>query len=128
MAATSIWFYLFPAYILGVLLLLMGTFALLGRIQGGRYLRPIVTWLMRVPLLGRAMKKPVADARGREPGRRRRRRAVGSSRDTARGGARIPPQSTGAPRPPPAHANGRTVTGNGSATASCSRQVEGRRR
>jgi hypothetical protein len=57
MAATSIWFYLFPLYILGALLLLMGAFALLGRIQGGRYLRPIVTWLMKVPLLGRAMKK-----------------------------------------------------------------------
>jgi hypothetical protein len=53
----DIWFYLFPLYILGGLLLLLGTFALLGRIQGGRYLRPIVTGLMKVPLVGRGMKK-----------------------------------------------------------------------
>ena len=53
----SIWFYLFPLYILGGMLLLLGMFALLGRIQGGRYLRPIVTGLMKVPLLGRGMKK-----------------------------------------------------------------------
>jgi hypothetical protein len=53
----DIWFYLFPLYILGGLLLLLGAFALLGRIQGGRYLRPIVTGLMKVPLVGRGMKK-----------------------------------------------------------------------
>jgi hypothetical protein len=53
----DIWFYLFPLYILGGVLLLLGTFALLGRIQGGRYLRPIVTGLMKVPLVGRGMKK-----------------------------------------------------------------------
>ena len=53
----SIWFYLFPLYILGGMLLLLGMFALLGRIRGGRYLRPIVTGLMKVPLLGRGMKK-----------------------------------------------------------------------
>jgi hypothetical protein len=53
----DIWFYLFPLYILGGLLLLLGIFALLGRIKGGRYLRPIVTGLMKVPLIGRGMKK-----------------------------------------------------------------------
>src|ERR671931_2057377 len=53
----SIWIYLFPLYILGVLLVLLGTFALLGRIRGGRYLKPIVTGLMKVPLLGRGMRK-----------------------------------------------------------------------
>jgi hypothetical protein len=53
----SIWFYLFPVYILGGLVVLLGTFALLGRIQGGRYLRPIVTSAMKVPLVGRGMKK-----------------------------------------------------------------------
>jgi hypothetical protein len=53
----DIWFYLFPLYVLGGLLLLLGTFALLGRIRGGRYLRPIVTGLMKVPFLGRLMKK-----------------------------------------------------------------------
>ena len=53
----SIWFYLFPLYILGGLLLLLGTFALLGRIKGGRYLKPIVTGLMKLPLVGRLMKR-----------------------------------------------------------------------
>ena len=53
----SIWFYLFPLYILGGLLLILGTFALLGRIKGGRYLKPIVTGLMKLPLVGRLMKR-----------------------------------------------------------------------
>jgi hypothetical protein len=53
----DIWFYLFPLYILGGLLLLLGIFALLGRVKGGRYLRPIVTGLMKMPLIGRGMKK-----------------------------------------------------------------------
>jgi hypothetical protein len=53
----SIWFYLFPLYILGGLLLVLGVFALLGRIQGGRYLKPILTGLMKLPLVGRLMKK-----------------------------------------------------------------------
>jgi hypothetical protein len=55
--ATSIHWYLFPLYLLGAMLLVFGTFALLGRIKGGRYLRPIVTGLMKVPILGRGMKK-----------------------------------------------------------------------
>jgi hypothetical protein len=53
----SIWIYLVPLYILGVLVLVLGVFALLGRIQGGRYLKPIVTTLMKLPLIGRLMKK-----------------------------------------------------------------------
>ena len=57
MTATSIWWYLFPLYVLGGMLLVLGTFALLGRIQGGRYLRPIVTGLMKVPLIGRGMRR-----------------------------------------------------------------------
>src|SRR5437868_6319256 len=57
LVTASIWFYLFPLYILGGMLLLLGTFALLGRIQGGRFLRPIVTGVMKVPILGRGMRK-----------------------------------------------------------------------
>jgi hypothetical protein len=53
----SIWFYLFPLYILGGLLLLLGVFALLGRIQGGRYLKPILAALMKLPLVGKLMKR-----------------------------------------------------------------------
>jgi predicted LPLAT superfamily acyltransferase len=53
----SIWFYLFPLYILGGLLLVLGVFALLGRIAGGRYLKPILNFLMKVPLLGRGLRR-----------------------------------------------------------------------
>ncbi len=53
----SIWLYLFPLYVLGGLLLLLGIFALLGRIQGGRYLKPIVAGLMKLPFVGKLMKK-----------------------------------------------------------------------
>ena len=53
----DIWVYLIPLYILGALLLVLGTFALLGRIAGGRYLKPIVNVLVRAPLIGNLMKK-----------------------------------------------------------------------
>jgi len=49
--------YLIPLFILGALALLLGIVALLARIQGGRYLRPIMQFLMKVPLLNRGMKK-----------------------------------------------------------------------
>ena len=48
---------LIPFIILGALLLLLVTFAVLGRWRGGRYLRPIVTWLAKLPLIGRGIKK-----------------------------------------------------------------------
>jgi len=50
-------FYLIPVFILGGLALLLGIVALLARIKGGRYLRPIMQFLMKVPLLNRGMKK-----------------------------------------------------------------------
>jgi hypothetical protein len=50
-------FYLIPVFILGGLALLLGIVALLARIKGGRYLRPIMQFLMKVPLVGRGMKK-----------------------------------------------------------------------
>ena len=53
----SIWLYLTPLYILGGMLLVLGAFALLGRIQGGRYLKPIVAFLIKLPLIGRLMKR-----------------------------------------------------------------------
>jgi hypothetical protein len=53
----SIWLYLVPLYILGALLLLLGIFALLGRIASGKYLKPIVGFLMKLPLIGRLMRK-----------------------------------------------------------------------
>jgi hypothetical protein len=53
----DIWLVLIPLWILLALLVTLGVFALLGRIAGGKYLRPIVTRLMKLPLLGRGMKK-----------------------------------------------------------------------
>ena len=53
----SIWIYLIPLYILGAFLLVVGIFALLGRIAGGRFLKPIVNVLVRAPLIGNLMKK-----------------------------------------------------------------------
>jgi hypothetical protein len=50
-------FYLIPVFILGGLALLLGIVALLARIKGGRYLRPIMQFLMKVPILGGALKK-----------------------------------------------------------------------
>jgi hypothetical protein len=53
----AIWPFLIPIFILGGLLLLLGVFALLGRIRGGKYLRPIVQWMTKVPLLRRGIQK-----------------------------------------------------------------------
>jgi hypothetical protein len=48
---------LIPLWILLGLLVLLGVLALLARFRGGRYVRPLVSTLMKVPLLGRGMKK-----------------------------------------------------------------------
>jgi hypothetical protein len=51
------WILLLPLYILGALLLVLGTFALLGRIKGGKYLRPVVGAISKVPLFRRGLQK-----------------------------------------------------------------------
>jgi hypothetical protein len=48
---------LIPVWILVGLLILLGIFALLGRIQNGRYLRPIVAGIAKVPLFRRWLQK-----------------------------------------------------------------------
>jgi len=48
---------LIPVWILLGLLVLFGIFALLGRIQGGRYLRPVVGTIAKVPLFRRWLQK-----------------------------------------------------------------------
>lgn len=53
----SIWLFLLPVYVLTFVLLIFGTFVLLGRIKGGRYLKPIIAGLMKLPLIGGLMKK-----------------------------------------------------------------------
>ena len=50
-------YFLIPLFVLLGLLLLFGLLAVLGRFRGGRYLRPIMAVLMRVPLLGRALRR-----------------------------------------------------------------------
>ena len=51
------WLYLIPVFILVAVVVVLGLFALLGRIKGGRYLRPIVQFLIKVPILGKGLKK-----------------------------------------------------------------------
>jgi hypothetical protein len=48
---------LIPLWILLGLLLLLGVVALLGRIQNGRYLRPLITLISKVPLFRRWLQK-----------------------------------------------------------------------
>ena len=48
---------LIPVWILLGLLFLLGSVALLGRIQGGRYLRPLVALIAKVPLFRRWTQK-----------------------------------------------------------------------
>lgn len=57
MLATPILLLLTPLWILLGLLFLMLGLGLLGRVQNGRYLRPLVTFLMKVPLLKRLLTK-----------------------------------------------------------------------
>jgi hypothetical protein len=48
---------LIPLWILLFLLLLLGVLALLGRVQNGRYLRPLFALMAKVPLLRRWLQK-----------------------------------------------------------------------
>jgi hypothetical protein len=49
--------FLIPIIVLGSLLLLLAVVAVLGRVRGGRYLRPLVTWMTKVPILRKGIKK-----------------------------------------------------------------------
>ena len=53
----SLWVILLPLWILLGLALILGIFALLSRVAGGKYVRPIMQFILKVPLLGRGMKK-----------------------------------------------------------------------
>src|SRR5437879_3658862 len=48
---------LIPVWILLGLLVLLGSFALLGRVQNGRYLRPVIGLITKVPLFRRWLQK-----------------------------------------------------------------------
>lgn len=49
--------YLIPIFVLGGLVLLFGVLALLSRIQNGRFLRPVIVFLSKVPLVKRLIEK-----------------------------------------------------------------------
>ncbi len=53
----SLWLTLLPLWILAGLLVLFGILALLSRVKGGKYVRPIAQTMLKVPLLGRGMRK-----------------------------------------------------------------------
>ena len=53
----SIWTLFIPLYIAAALVLLVAAFALLSRFRGGKYVRPIVFTLAKVPLIRRLMTK-----------------------------------------------------------------------
>ena len=57
MLATDIPILLIPLWIALGLVLLLGILALLGRIQGGRYLKPLFGLMAKVPFLKRQMEK-----------------------------------------------------------------------
>lgn len=56
MIASILWA-LTPVWILLFLLLVLLIFSIMARIKGGRYLRPIMNGLMKVPLLKRGLRK-----------------------------------------------------------------------
>lgn len=53
----AIWIWLTPLFILAGLVLLLGILALLARFRGGRYLRPIMQGLARMPLIGKGVRR-----------------------------------------------------------------------
>ena len=57
MLATDFPILLIPLWIILGLVLLLGILALLGRIQGGRYLKPLFGVMAKVPFLKRQMEK-----------------------------------------------------------------------
>jgi hypothetical protein len=49
--------YLIPVFILGGLLVFVGLLTLLARIRGGRYLRPIIAFVSKLPLMKRLIER-----------------------------------------------------------------------
>jgi hypothetical protein len=49
--------YLIPVFILAFLLILFGTLVVLSRFRGGKYLRPIVAFAAKVPILRRLIER-----------------------------------------------------------------------
>jgi hypothetical protein len=53
----SIMTYLIPVFVLGGILFLLIVLNLLARVQGGRYVRPLAKGLMKVPWVGKQLRK-----------------------------------------------------------------------
>lgn len=51
------WTYFIPVYVLAGVVLLLAAFALVARIQNGRFVRPIVMVLAKIPFVRRLMQK-----------------------------------------------------------------------
>ena len=49
--------YLIPVFVLGGLVVLFGALTLLSRIRGGRYLRPVIKFVSKIPLMKRLIEK-----------------------------------------------------------------------
>ncbi|HZQ65667.1 MAG TPA: hypothetical protein VFA66_10620 [Gaiellaceae bacterium] len=49
--------YLIPVFVLGGLLVVFGVLTVLARLRGGRYLRPVIAFLSKVPLFRRLIEK-----------------------------------------------------------------------
>jgi hypothetical protein len=58
--------FLYPIVILGALILIFGIVALLARFRGGKYLRPLVTTMAKVPFVRKLMTKASAAALERQ--------------------------------------------------------------
>src|SRR5581483_4817535 len=85
---------LIPVWILLGLLVLLGVLALLGRIQNGRYLRPIVSALAKVPLFRKGLQKASTAALERSNpelgGEMKKIQRTGAVKESQRGEAAIP--------------------------------------
>lgn len=51
------WSYFIPLYVLGFFLVLLVVFIVLSRIRGGRYLRPVVAAMAKIPFVRKLMMK-----------------------------------------------------------------------
>jgi hypothetical protein len=64
--AAAMPFFLYPLIVLGALIVLFGVVALLARVKGGRYLRPIVNGMAKVPFVRKLMTKASSAALERQ--------------------------------------------------------------
>ena len=80
--------YLIPIFVLGALLLLVVSLAILSRVKEGRYLRPVIQFLAKVPLLKRLIQKASEKAIERYnpelAGAMKKLQRAGADRDPAR--------------------------------------------